>query len=158
MLEFATNYEFDNIALIQATSPMLTSKDLDNAFEIFSEEGTDSVLSAVKQKRFNWTVNKEGYAEATNYDVYHRPRRQEFDGYFVENGAFYITSRERLINTKNRLSGNIKIAAMSEETFYEIDEQDDWDIVENLMKLRDNGIIRVLDMPRRVNYVRETES
>jgi N-acylneuraminate cytidylyltransferase len=138
MLEFAVNYEFDNIALIQATSPMLTSRDLNKGFEIFSEDGTDSVLSAVRQKRFNWTVNEDGYAKPLNYDIYHRPRRQDFAGYLVENGAFYITSRERLIDTENRMSGNIKIAEMSEETFYEIDEQSDWNIVEHLMKLKSN--------------------
>ncbi|EKC71308.1 hypothetical protein LEA_07332, partial [human gut metagenome] len=31
------------------------------------------------------------------YDVFHRPRRQEFDGYLVENGAFYITGRKELL-------------------------------------------------------------
>lgn len=138
MLEFAVNYDFDTIALIQATSPLLKGEDLNRGFAAYAEKGTDSVLSVVRQKRFHWETGENGYAYPTNYDVFHRPRRQEFNGYFVENGAFYITSRERLLATKNRVSGNIKTVEMEEDTFFEIDEPSDWVIIEALM--RKNGI------------------
>lgn len=133
MLEFAQNYEFDNIVLVQATSPMLKGSDLDNGFNKFFEDKTDSVLSVVRQKRFIWDYNSSGYAEPVNYDVYNRPRRQEFDGYLVENGAFYITSKANLLKSKNRVSGNIAAVEMDENTFFEIDEPSDWIIIEGLM-------------------------
>ena len=136
MLEFAGNFDFDNIVLVQATSPLLSAENLDNGFEIFAIEGTDSVLSVVKQKRFHWDVNENGYAYPTNYDVFKRPRRQEFRGYFVENGAFYITSKKLLLESKNRVSGNIRLAEMDEDTFFEIDEPSDWLIIEALMRKR----------------------
>lgn len=101
MLEFASNYEFDNIALVQATSPMLTAADLDGGFELFNTDGTDSVLSAVRQYRFLWDKDEKGNVSPGNYDVFHRPRRQEFDGYLMENGAFYISSKEDLIKYQN---------------------------------------------------------
>ncbi len=85
MLEFANKYDFDNIALIQATSPLLTGSDLDNGFKAFEDKDTDSVISVVKQKRFHWAYNKNDFVYPTNYDVCHRPIRQEFDGYLVEN-------------------------------------------------------------------------
>lgn len=134
MLEFADNYDFDNIVLIQATSPLLASKDLNRGFEIFQKEDVDSVLSVVKQKRFHWKNDEKGFAHPTNYNVFNRPRRQEFDGYMVENGAFYISSKADLLKTKNRVSGNIKAVEMNEDTFFEIDEPSDWIIVEALMK------------------------
>ncbi len=134
MLEFAEKYDFENIVLVQATSPLLQSSDLDRGFEVFFDSGTDSVLSVVPQKRFNWSVDERGYAYSTNYDVYNRPRRQEFKGYLVENGAFYITSKADLIRTGNRLSGNIKSVEMSEDSFLEIDEPSDWVIIETIMK------------------------
>ena len=146
MLEFANKYDFDNIVLVQATSPLLTSSDLDNGFKAFSEKNTNSVLSVVKQKRFHWANNKEGFAHPTNYDVFKRPRRQEFDGYLVENGAFYITSKEDLLKTKNRVSGNIKAVEMNEDSFFEIDEPSDWVIIEALMKK--NGITAPNDIPK----------
>ena len=138
MLEFAENNIFDNIVLIQATSPLLQASDLDAGFEVFETDGTDSVLSVVRQKRFHWKNDENGFAHPTNYDVFMRPRRQEFEGYLVENGAFYISSRTDLIKTRNRLSGKIKAVEMNEDTFFEIDEPSDWVIIETLMKK--NGI------------------
>ena len=134
MLEFAEKYEFDNIVLIQATSPLLLSEDLERGFEEYGTKGTDSVVSVVLQKRFHWEKDRYGYVRPTNYDIFHRPRRQEFEGYFVENGAFYITSKKALLQSKNRISGNIKAVEMREDTFFEIDEPSDWIIVEALMK------------------------
>lgn len=145
MLEFAGNYEFDNIVLVQATSPLLQSTDLDRGFEAFNEDGVGSVLSVVPQKRFHWENDGNGYVHPTNYDVFHRPRRQEFDGYLVENGAFYISSKTDLIKSQNRVSGNIKAVEMNEDTFFEIDEPGDWVIIEALMKK--NGIAAPTETP-----------
>ena len=136
MLEFAENYEFEHIVLIQATSPLLAEEDLNRGFDRYEGEDTDSVLSVVRQKRFNWDVKQDGSAEPLNYDYYHRPRRQEFDGYCVENGAFYITSKERLLATGNRISGRVKAVEMSEDTFFEIDEPSDWLIIEKMLERR----------------------
>ncbi|MCR5300867.1 MAG: acylneuraminate cytidylyltransferase [Lachnospiraceae bacterium] len=137
MIEFAKKHRFDNIVLIQATSPMLTGADLDNGFDVFASEGTDSVLSVVPQKRFIWGVDNEGNASPANYDYQNRPRRQDFEEYYVENGAFYITSRKDLLQSGNRLSGNIRISLMNEDTYYEIDEPSDWVVTEALMAKRD---------------------
>ena len=134
MLEFAKNYIFKNIALVQATSPMLTSDDLNGGFKLYETDNTDSVVSVVRQYRFLWQKNERGYAYPSNYDIFHRPRRQDFDGYLMENGAFYICSRDSLLKTQNRLSGNIKAYEMNEDTAFEIDELSDWLIIEALMK------------------------
>ena len=136
MLEFAREHLFDHIVLIQATSPLLTAEDLDRGFALYEQKETDSVLSVVRQKRFNWKVEKDGSAQPTNYDYFHRPRRQEFEGYCVENGAFYITSREILLATENRISWNVKAVEMSEDTFFEIDEPSDWDMIQQLLERR----------------------
>ena len=134
MLEFADNYEFDNIVLIQATSPLLKSSDLDKGFEVYRLDEVDSVFSVVRQKRFYWSVDEKGFAHPMNYDVFRRPRRQEFNGCLVENGAYYITSKNNLLSSRNRISGNIKAVEMQEDTFFEIDEIRDWIIIEELMK------------------------
>ena len=144
MLEFAEKYDFDNIVLVQATSPLLTGDDLERGFEKFNSPDTDSVLSVVKQKRFHWDENEEGIAYPTNYDVFNRPRRQEFKGYYVENGAFYITSKKLLLSSRNRVSGNIRLVEMSEDSFFEIDEPSDWIIIEALM--RRNGLAPVVGL------------
>ena len=134
MLEFAEQYDFENIVLIQATSPLLCADDLNRGFALFNEDDVDSVLSGVLQKRFYWEKTNDGFVEPINYEYYNRPRRQEFVGCVVENGAFYITSKEALQRTKLRMSGNIKLCEMHEDTFFEIDEPSDWIIMEQLKK------------------------
>ncbi|WP_205600706.1 acylneuraminate cytidylyltransferase [Gracilibacillus sp. YIM 98692] len=133
MLEFASNYYFEDIVLVQATSPLLTSRDLNKGIEKYSHVTIDSVLSVVRQKRFIWEKSNLT-AKPVNYDPLNRPRRQEFDGFLVENGAFYITSRNRLLKTKCRISGNVATVELREESYYEIDEPNDWILVENLLK------------------------
>lgn len=136
MLEFAENYEFDNIVLIQATSPLLTAADLAGGFAEFAKQDTDSVLSAVRQKRFLWGVGESGFASPENYDIFHRPRRQEMTGYLVENGAFYITGRTQFVESRNRISGNIRAYEMDASTYLEIDEPSDWLVIEEQLKNR----------------------
>lgn len=137
MLEFAQKYDFDNIVLIQATSPLLTAADLVGGFDLFMQSDTDSVFSCVRQHRFFWQQNEKGNACPLNYDIYHRPRRQEFSGYLMENGAFYITTKENLLASQNRISGNIRAYEMSEDTAYELDEASDWIIIEELLRKRE---------------------
>ncbi len=134
MLEFAENYEFDSIALVQATSPMLKAADIEGGFTLFRSPETDSVLSVVRQRRFVWKKEESGRAVPANYDIFRRPRRQEFEGFLMENGAFYITSRNNLLQHKNRISGNIKTYEMAEDSAFEMDEPGDWIIIEALMK------------------------
>ena len=134
LLEFAAEYMFDNIVMIQATSPLLEAADLSKGFASLID--ADSVLSVVKQKRFIWQNDESGYAIAVNYDFKNRPRRQEFEGYYVENGAFYITRRSSLIESQCRLSGKIRMVEMPNESYIELDEPEDWRIVESLLKRR----------------------
>ncbi len=144
MLDFASKVDFEHILLIQATSPLLRSEDLKAGIGIYEKGGYDSLLSVVRQKRFCWAENSEGNCSPTNYDFNSRPRRQEFDGYLVENGAFYITSAKGLKESRCRLSGRIGACEMPEETYYEIDEPSDWVIIEHLLEKgrKERGIHR----------------
>ena len=112
MLEFAQNHEFDNIVLIQATSPLLTGNDLERGLKLIMNGEADSVLSTVRQKRFYWQ-EKDGYAMPINYDYNARPRRQEFTGYLVENGAFYITGRKALLSSRCNMQLSVGIGCFA---------------------------------------------
>ena len=134
MLEYAReNDDFENMVLLQATSPLLKSEDLARGIDMFDTGRYDSLLSVVRQKRFLWSET-DGYGSPVNYDFRARPRRQQFDGFLVENGAFYITPRTTLLETGSRLAGKIGLLEMDEASYYEIDEPDDWHVVERLLK------------------------
>ena len=123
---------FDSIVTIQATSPLLESAHIDNALVDFETLKYDSMLSAVRVKRFFWT--KDG--SPINYNPISRPMRQDFEGTFMENGAFYITKRSVLKDLECRVGGVVGIFEMDEKTAVEIDEPNDWTIVENLLDER----------------------
>lgn len=142
MLDFAMRYQFEHIMLIQATSPLLDEYDIKEGIKKYLTGKYDSLLSVVRQKRFIWKVARED-ALPFNYHPEARPRRQEMEGFLVENGAFYITSRDNLLKSRCRLSGRIGLYEMPEDTYFEIDEISDWIIMENLknIRLRDKGNI-----------------
>jgi len=138
MLEFAkSDDDFDAMVLIQATSPLLTAQDLTRGIAEYESGGHDAVLSVVRQRRFVWREGEES-AESLNYEVCSRPRRQDYDGLLVENGAFYITPRSALLETGCRISGSIGLVEMDEASYFEIDEPSDWTIVEGLLLARES--------------------
>ena len=133
MIEFLNKENYDDkdvFLLVQATSPLTETKDFEEALFKIKKEKTDSVLSCVRVKRFLWNDDKK----PINYEYKNRPRRQDFKGVLIENGAFYINSVWNIINFKNRLSGKISIYEMEEYKYIELDEEDDWIIAESLMK------------------------
>ena len=121
MLDFMNQVEFDLLITAQATSPTTKTADFSEALEKFNREAADSLLTGVREKRFYWTLD----GKPLNYDPLTRPRRQDFDGTLVENGAFYITKRSLLESTRCRLGGKIVVHEMSADTFHEIDEPED---------------------------------
>ncbi len=133
MLEFLEKYKGDvsnSFILIQATSPLLLASDLSKGIQQLKTSKSDSLLSCSEVKRFFWSKN----GQPLNYDYNNRPRRQDFEGTLIENGAFYINSITNILEFKNRLSGKIEIYKMPEYTMTEIDEPDDWVYAEYLMK------------------------
>lgn len=133
MLEYiqAVGLKNDDVfILVQATSPLTQTTHFSEAIKKYREGEYDSMLSCVCNKRFFWTMD----GKSINYDYRHRPRRQEFPGMMMENGAFYINTVGNILRDENRLSGKIGIYEMPEYTATEIDEPDDFIILEQLIK------------------------
>lgn len=116
--------------LVQATSPLTETYHFEGGLKLYNSGKYDSVLTCVRNYRFFW--NDDGTSR--NYDYLNRPRRQNFSGMFMENGAFYINSVRNIKASGNRLCGKIGIYEMPGYTATEIDEPDDWIVLENLMR------------------------
>lgn len=132
MLEFINKNNFkdeDLFILVQATSPLTQTKDFDEALQAMKFQNANSILTCVRTKRFFWKND----ATSLNYDYKIRPRRQEFEGTLMENGAFYINSIGNIKKDRNRLSAKVAIHVMEEFTAVELDEEDDWSFAESLM-------------------------
>ncbi len=135
MQEFVEDLEhpFDNICLLQATSPFTTAADINACLEKVTQgDDYDSALTVVNTHRFTWNAN----GTPQNYDLFHRPRRQDFDGLLIENGACYVTRIANFRESGNRISGSIATVQMPEDSLTEIDSLTDWKIVEELLAAR----------------------
>lgn len=130
MLHFAKMVEFDALVTAQATSPLTKSTDLSKAIKQFEKEKLDSLLTAVRYKRFFWDENNR----PINYNPFKRPMRQKFNGTLTETGSFYITSYNYLIKKKCRIGGKIGIYEMDIQNFIELDEPADWIKIAELFK------------------------
>ncbi|WP_370215020.1 cytidylyltransferase domain-containing protein [Mesoflavibacter profundi] len=130
MLEFAQtlDYNFDAICLLQATSPFTTATDINNSLALLSK-GYDSTVTVVNTHRFIWDAS----GKPLNYDYKNRPRRQDFDGLLVENGAVYTCLASVLKTKQNRLGDAVGVVTMPEDSLYEIDTENDWTVVEQLL-------------------------
>lgn len=129
---FNSLIDYDKLTLIQVTSPLVKKRDFVEAHQKFVQEKLDSLFTGVLQKRFIWSFD----SKPINYNPASRPRRQDFDGFIVENGAFYIFTRNNYFTYNNRLGGKIGHHLMSDDTLFEIDEPIDFDIINFLFTLQ----------------------
>jgi YrbI family 3-deoxy-D-manno-octulosonate 8-phosphate phosphatase len=130
----ANQKQLDSVfILLQATSPLTTTADIENAIDLYKSSTYGGLISVVNQKRFIWENNAP-----INYNPQNRPRRQDYNGYLVENGAIYISTIVKILESKCRVSPPYINYEMPEDTFVEIDEPSDWDILEKIIKKRRN--------------------
>ena len=159
MLEFINKHSFDDedlFILVQATTPFTQPEDFEKAVELCFQKDFDSILSCSRIKKFFWT--DQGIP--INYDFKNRPRRQDFSGILVENGAFWINRVKNIKRNENRLSGKIGIYEMPEYAAIDIDEEDDWIIAEIYLKkyiltkeLKEEPLIEILDKNTDIKFV-----
>jgi N-acylneuraminate cytidylyltransferase len=133
MVEFAEQYEFDTLTLLQVTSPLTNVDHINESLETLIDGKWDSIVSIVREFAFQWYINENGKFKP-RYDINNRPRRQDYGGRLTENGAIYITTSESFRRSKCRVSGNITFYEMPNHTLYEIDEPNDVIIIEKLLE------------------------
>ena len=124
----------EHIILLQATSPLTTKDDIKKSIELFEKNNFRSLISVVNCHSFLW--GKDGIPK--NYDPMNRPRRQDWEGYFVENGAIYIFSRKHFEKYKCRCSKNSTLYEMKSNSIFEVDNLEDLEVISCILKSRKN--------------------
>jgi N-acylneuraminate cytidylyltransferase len=128
LLHFAGAVPFDRLVFIQATSPLILPEDIDRAIALLDEY--DSVLSVSHFSQFVWIDGKP------NYDLQNRRRRQDSSPAFLETGSLFATSREALLASRNRLSGRIGYCIVPKLRSFDVDTEEDLDVVRELLRMR----------------------
>jgi N-acylneuraminate cytidylyltransferase len=123
---------FDQVMLLQPTSPLRLPGTLDGAHHLFTSEQADSLLGVVENHHFFWRRTEQ--VEAL-YDYRARPRRQdltESTRWYRETGSIYITKIDAFKASRNRLSGRISLFQMNEIEGWEIDTEIDFAVLDAL--------------------------
>ena len=120
--------KFNILVLVQATSPMVKSKDIDDAIKIFVKNKSNILISATKldevspeiiflkkNNNIEWLVNnKKNFA-----------RRQSFKNYFKRVGLIYIINIKKFIKTKSFFSKITSVYEVSKKKSITIDTYKD---------------------------------
>ena len=128
----AQGRRYDDLILLQPTSPLRLPGTIDAAFRQYRGEGADSLLGVVDSHAFYW---RRGECVEALYDYERRPRRQDIapaDRRYRETGSIYISSTEAFRRSNNRLSGTISLFQMNELEGWEIDSEADFAVLEAL--------------------------
>ena len=129
LLHFAENTEFDILVSMQPTSPLISPKYINQSVEKI-KEGFNSSFTAYKEHWYpRWTID----VEPIGFRNEKRPRRQDRNDVYVENGAVYTTTRKDLIKSKTRVSGKIAVVEMPFADSIQIDTYEDMKLVEKIL-------------------------
>lgn len=132
--------KFDYIILLQPTSPLRDTKDIDSAFEkFFSLDATalisvceydNKILKAFKENEF-------GYIEGISNNKYPFMRRQDLPKTYMSNGAIYIIKVDKFLENNSFFTDKTISFIMDEIKSLDIDTKEDLDkvnkyIIENI--------------------------
>lgn len=122
--------EYDLIITVQPTSPLLSSKSLDNAIEkMILDNSIETIISAKDSTHLSW--RKENNKFKPNYTE--RVNRQYLTPSYTETGAFLIT-RNAIITENNRIGKNVDLEILRGGEEVDIDTYEDWNLCEYYLR------------------------
>nr|WP_242821825.1 acylneuraminate cytidylyltransferase family protein [Clostridium massiliodielmoense] len=134
------NDNFEYVVLLQPTSPLRTSKDIDDAIKNIIESDKDSLISVCECSEnpiLMRTIEKEKLKPILEFNG-DNLRRQELPTFYVFNGAIYINKVYMLQNKKEFIDENTIPFIMDSKKSIDIDNMIDAKIAEMILKENKN--------------------
>ena len=129
LLHFSKNTDFDILVFIQCTAPFVKSNDINQGIE--KMRSFDSVVSVTETTQLFWDSN------GPLYDINNRLRRQNSVKRYLETGSFFITTKKKLMEFNNRLSGNIGFVEIPKFRSFDIDDYNDLRLVKAIINSKE---------------------
>lgn len=134
-LEFYKDYE--NVILLQPTSPLRTSEHIDKAFKIFKNTNANSLISVSEcdnkiLKAF--MCDEKGNLKGICNDNYPFIPRQKLPKTYISNGAIYILKTKDFLQNPSFLQSNTKHFLMDEISSFDIDNLEDLEKAKRILK------------------------
>lgn len=135
------SYIPDAVIMLLPTSPLTTSKHIDDAISLYFKHNNGSVISVCPFEKPLSSIRKieqhklNPIFKVKNFNV----QRQDSQLYVV-NAAIYITKPERLIKYKTFHKGEVYPYIMSKEDSIDINDELDFEFAEFLLSKKGNNI------------------
>ena len=135
LLHFADQVHFDCLLFLQCTAPLTSTEDINGIIESYFKSDCDMMFSVCEgdggfhASRFVW----DGNSEPVGHD-FPRKRRQDLPALYKENGAMYLMTRANLLTYQDRFHGKKQIYVMPKSRSYDIDNIEDFDFLEKLLR------------------------
>ena len=134
----------DILIVLQPTSPLRVTKDIDNALELFDkstyeengEHCCKNVISVCESNPYWNFVIKSDKAEPLFGWENFRKRSQDLEKAYAVNGAIYILTGENLLRHSSLYCQDIELFIMSKHKSVDIDDEFDFELAELLIKER----------------------
>lgn len=145
-VEKQKGYDFDTIVDLDATSPLRSVEDIQNAVALLEKSGAGNVITAMPSRRspyFNLVeLNANGVVELSKPLKVPVVRRQDAPKCYDMNASIYVWKHQTLFSSNTIFNGDTKLYVMPEERSIDIDSELDFKFVELLMSslLPDSGI------------------
>lgn len=120
--------EYDIVIIIQPSSPLLKSATLDKAIERFEDFAIESIIGVVEDSHLSWRYDDDNQRFFPNY--IERLKKQDLPKSFRESGSV-VVSRRGLIHEDSYIGSNIDLIVLSREESIDIQNYDDWMVVES---------------------------
>lgn len=128
--------QFDTVCLLQPTSPLRSSEDIINGYQLFIEKEADYVISVCQTEHsplwsntLSTDMSMDGFIDK---EIYSKPR-QELPVYYRINGALYIVRVSVLDRVDNLYCKGCYAYVMPMERSIDIDTALDFQMAELLM-------------------------
>ncbi|WP_078129424.1 cytidylyltransferase domain-containing protein [Leptospira alexanderi] len=127
--------EFDYVMLLQPTSPLRTSTDIDDCIEFAMKRKTNSVVSVCEtQENPFWMFCLDDSLRMTKLlNVEDVKRRQDSPKIFSLNGSIYLSEVNYFREKKKFITEDTLAYLMSKESSIDIDDMMDWKLAEILL-------------------------
>ena len=124
---------FDLIVLLQGSSPLRKSNHIDNAINLFQKtKNIDNLVSGFRVSNKNyWLLEKKNRFIKFVFKQKKILRRQDNRGYFLPNGAIFISKTK---NLKNFYSNKTILYEMNENVSVDIDTKKDLELARKNIK------------------------
>ncbi len=128
--------QYDSVLLLQPTSPLRTTDDIDGCLNLVTQKKAPSVVSVTEADTHPyWTYRlNTDQTMARFVDVAPVAHRQDLPAVFSLNGAMYFADANWLRDSGSLVSAETVAYVMSKEHSVDVDTPLDWKFAELLMK------------------------